>query len=229
MQLSTLWRALVRRWYLTVVVLLGTVALTYAAASTTGKEYRTEGAILVFPPSSTITDDSNKGAQGNPYLLLAGLNQARDIVLRTLTTRTAVTEFGERHPGSKYEAVPDFTTSGPVIVLTVTSATSAEAVSGLQDLTAAVPVNLKELQDGLRLRQDSYITSRLITSDSEGEIVRTKQIRTAVGAAGLGGFLGLLFVGLLDGLLTSRRRRKHQALEKHAPGQDADDSADDDT
>jgi hypothetical protein len=207
MELSTFWRTLLRRWYLVGVAVLLTGGITMLAVDTTGPTYRAEGLVLLFPPSTTIQEGAEVETQGNPYLLLGGLTQARDIVIRTLTAKSAVDDFAARHPGVSYEAVPDFTSSSPIILITTNAPTATAAVAGLNGVIDEVPAKLVELQSGLNLEETAYITSATISADTRPDVVRKTQIRVGLAAGGATLAVCLLLIALADGLLVRRRSR----------------------
>lgn len=207
MELGAFWAALLRRWYLTLVGVAVAVGVTAIITINVGPTYKAEGTLVLFPPTTTLKAGSSLETQGNPYLMLGGLNQARDIVIRTMNSGSAMARFSTNHPLATYQASPDFTTSGPIILLDVESRTSDGAVAGLKTAMDTVPVTLESLQAGLGLPATAEISSKVLTTDIKPEVVHSGQIRTGilVGVAVLATMFFLL--GLVDGLLEARRRR----------------------
>lgn len=226
MELRTFWRSLVRRWYLTIPVVLLAAAATAFAVVETGPTYKSQASVLLFPPASTVKAGQTDETQGNPYLMLAGLTQARDVVIRSMTSRAADEEFAKHAPGASYKALTDFTTSGPIILLIVEAPTRQESVDGLAYLVDQVPPTLIDLQSSLKVDRTDYITSMPITQDKTATPVYKSQIRLGiVTAAGVLG-IGLLLVGFVDGVLLARapsRRHAGAAME------DGEDDGEDDT
>ena len=215
MELKVFWRTLRRRWYLTVAVLALTIGATVYAVTAVGPTYEAEGSALVFPPASSTRSQGTTTTVGNPYLELAGVSQARDVVIRALKSRTVQADWGADFPGMSYEATPDFTNSAPIILFTVEGDTSTGAAAALDDLMARVPTILVDLQDGLGLPQDGFVTARKLTQDARPAIVRKTQIRTGLLATAVAGGLGLLLVALADSLLGVRARvRAEQAAHR---------------
>lgn len=217
MELKVFWRAVRRRWYVTVVV----VALTLAAAAyvvvDVGPDYEAEGSTLVFPPASSTRTQGELKTVGNPYLELAGVSQARDVVIRTLQSRNVQDDWSSRFPGMSFTATPDFTNSAPIILFTVEGGTSDGTAAALDDLVARVPVILRNLQDGLGLNEQDYVTSRTLTKDARPEVVRKTQVRAGLLATAVAGGLGLMLLALVDSLMTARaRRRARRAAERAA-------------
>lgn len=236
MELKVFWRTLRRRWYLTVVVLALTVGATGYVVLQVGPDYQAEGSALVFPPSSSVRKDGAVETEGNPYLALSGVSQARDVVIRALKSRSVQTEWGERFPGMEYEVTPDFTNSAPIILFEVEGGSADGAVTALDDLMARVPQTLQDLQGGLGLRQDGFVTARRLTQDSQPAVVRKSQVRAGLMAGAVTAGIGLLLLALLDSLLTARARSRagrraavavaepvvEQGEETHAPSTEPD-------
>lgn len=211
MELKPFWAALLRRWYLTVVGLALTIVLTFLMVARIGPTYEAEGTMLLFPPMSTIKNGTTVETQGNPYLMLGGLNQARDIVLTALSARSAREEFAAQHPSSEYEVTPDFTTSGPLIVIAVRAESAQDAVAGLAAMPEAVKDTLASIQSDLHLPRSAYITAKTLSADASPEVVRTGQIRGGIVAGAVVMVIMLFLVGLSDGLLTARADRRERS------------------
>lgn len=215
MSLNAFWSALLRRWYLTLGGGIAAVALTALIVVQIGPTYKAEGSVLLFPPTTTLKSAKNIETQGNPYLLLGGLTQARDIVIRTLKSTKNINEFAEQIPDATYDVTPDYTTSGPILVFEVKSRSPEAATTGLQTVMKDVPISLTELQSDLNLSAAAQITSRVVTADAKAQVVRSSQIRTGIVVAAMIGVLTLLLLGLIDGLLAARKRRmRAKALQE---------------
>ena len=227
MELKVFWRTLRRRWYLTLVVLALTVGSTVYVVGAVGPTSEAEGSVLVFPPASSIREEGGATKTiGNPYLELAGVAQARDVIIRTLKSRTVQLDWGEAFPGMSFEATPDFTNSAPIILFTVEGKTPTGATEALDDLMARVPIVLYDLQEGLGLNQDGLVTARNLTQDARPAIVRKTQIRAAVLAVAVTGGLGLLLLALIESLLAMRARGKAEEESATDPRTTTADRAD---
>ena len=224
MDLKAFWTTLLRRWYFVVVALMLTAASTYFVVDEVGPTYQAKGAVLLFPPVTTVREGVRTDTVGNPYLMLGGLTLVRDIVIRAMTAQTSQAELCrvsndpayeamrrdlcKPNPSITYQAVPDFTNSAPIILVTVDADSSTNAVAALNAVMGRVPVVLRELQAGLKLESSAVITSTPLVSDAKPEAVHKSQIRAGiVAAAGTFGF-GLLIIGFVDGLLAARRVRR---------------------
>jgi hypothetical protein len=215
MELSEVWKALLRRWYFVLVGIVATVGATYLVTTSVGPTYHVEGSVLLLPPEIAQERDPTAQVQGNPYLYLGGLTAARDVVVKAVTSRTARDKVDAIAPGAEYEVTPDFDSSGPIFLLKVDAPTRESALAGLNALIASIPPTLRDLQDGLSIESSAFISSRVITSDVAPETVRKGQIRAAIATAAAVSALSVLAIGLLDGLMGGRRRRGGAGEPEH--------------
>ncbi|WP_347354582.1 hypothetical protein [Intrasporangium sp.] len=222
MELNPFWAALVRRWYLTIAGVAIALALTGLMVVKIGPTYQAEGTMLLFPPTTTTKSQGQMETQGNPYLMLGGLTQARDVLIRAFDAQDAQEQFADQAPTATYKLTPDFTTSGPLIIVDVEAPTPEAAVSGLKTVMEMIPARLESLQTGLDIEQSAYITAKKLTADAIPEIVRSGQMRAGIIAAAVSLALMLFLVGLIDGLLTARAARgsrgARHARQKRAKG-----------
>jgi len=220
-QLKVFFATLLRRWYFVVVAVVCTVAASYLVVSAVGPKYEATGSVLLLPPGSTIQQASTSGTLGNPYLSLGGLTQARDIVIQTLAAgsthedlcnhkgddayRAMREELCKPRPGVTYEVTPEFTSSAPIILITVEADSAGNAATALVAVMDRVPRILVDLQAALHLRDRAEITSMPLVADRQPNAVRKSQIRAGIvaGAGTLG--LCLVMIALLDGYLIARR------------------------
>ena len=156
--------------------------------------------ILLLPPKSTVE------LRGNPYLGLSGLKQPVDVLVRALTSQEAALEVEQRWPSATYVVEPDYTTNGPILVITVEDSNPEVALDATAYLLDQAPKTLDDLQAGLGVRPNSRITSTVITRDAVPEPVRKSQLRALVVALGAGVTLTALAAAAVDGLLRQRRR-----------------------
>lgn len=240
MQLTIFWAALVRRWYLVLVALACTVVVTVLVVNRVGPTYQATGSVLLLPPMTTVRQGTNLQTDGNPYLMLGGLNQARDIVIRAVqskATREEVcqsradpgyeemrTQLCGQDPTVSYEVTQDYTTNAPIVVITVDAKSPRNAVTGELAMMERVPKALVDLQAELQLKSEATITSKVLITDKAPDVVRKTQIRAGIVAAAGTLSVTLLLIGLFDGLVAVRRARRQTAGRR---AQDALDDFDD--
>jgi hypothetical protein len=187
-------------------VLVLSAAATYLVMDRVGPRYELEGSVLMFPPTATRDEDGKSVAVGNPYLELGGLNTARDILVRAMTSQSARDAIEDEVPGSDFDVTADVTSAGPIVVLRSSADSAKDAWDALSALLNRVPSTLSDLQGDLDIPANAWITSRVLTADTRPEIARKSQVRAGI-VAGAGVLvLGLLLVGFVDGLLTGRRK-----------------------
>ena len=205
MEMRVVWRSLRRRWYLVLALAVLTLGATFLVAQRVGETYEATGTVLVFPPSQT-QDPTGSMSQENPYLSLGGVNQARDVVVRALTSKKVGDAFGETYPtGTTFEIIPDFTNSAPIILFTVEAATPDVATEALSSLIDRVPVELEKMQSGLDLPAAQQVTSVVLTRDEVPAATKKAMIRSSLMTMAALGGMGLLLIALVDGWLTGRR------------------------
>lgn len=218
MELSAVWGALARRWYLVIVSLGLTVVAVVVMMGRVGPSYTAQGTLLLFPPEGTTR--AGERIEGNPYLSLGGLNPARDILIRAMTSKTSRAAVEKSHPDVGYEMYADMAVSGPIIVVEVTGPSDEATIGALNTLFETVPTVLVDLQSDLEIKRREYITIQELTIDETAEEVTKDQLRAGI-VAGAGVMVGgLLGIGLLDGLLLSRSRggRRRPEDEQHDAG-----------
>lgn len=227
MQFKELWSALRHRWYLVLVVLILAIGGGFGVAKIVGPTYETQGAVLILPPGSSGNGSSQ--SVGNPFLSLSGVSQVRDVVIRTMMSKTfhqelcattgdasfeeMATQMCQLSPaGITFEATPDFTSGAPLILVTVDSTSPTTGAVALKAIVDRVPGILSELQADLGLRPKALVTSTPVVMDFQPDVIHKKQIRAALlaGAVVLG--LGLLLIGLIDSSVQRRQSRGDEPL-----------------
>jgi hypothetical protein len=104
-----------------------------------------------------------------------------------------------------------------VILVSVEADTADNAVTALNVVMARVPVALTALQSGLNLRPKTSITAITVMADPVPTVVRKDQIRAGVVAGGGVLALGILLIGLLDGVLATWVRRRRTSRSRAVP------------
>lgn len=220
MYFSDLTASLRRRKWLVLVAILISAGLCVGASSVLKPTYESQANVVLIPPDSTVA----KG--GNPYLYLGNLGQAVDVLIRAANSDEARTAVTADAPDGIYEVSPDWTTSAPMMILTVKAATS-DQVSRLQKtVLEQIPVSLTQLQDDLDVPVDSRIGTKVVSSDAEPRADVKSKIRMlaiiAIGSL----FLMFLMIAAYDNLrLRLARRKAARAGGLAAPAVPVDASA----
>ena len=233
MRVQDILLALRRRWYLGVATIVLAVAATLLTVSLVGPTYEAKGAVLLVPPGNTLQlRPGTTTSAGNPYLELSGLGQARDIVIRSMSAKSTYIELCEAtgdarylsmrddlcsaNPSVSFEITQDYESSAPVILVTADAGSAQDAVTALTTVMDRVPSTLTELQGGLNLRPKAAITSTPIVADTLPDVLHKDQIRAAVLVGGGVLALGVLLIGVVDGLFLPRRRPSGTGVDPDA-------------
>ena len=206
MYVRDLFLSLRRRWYLLPVVVLLAVGCAALAADRVAPTYRTSASVVLVPPETTL------GETGNPYLFLGGLQQSVDVLSRTLGSEYVRESIMSSVSDGSYDVSSDVTTSAPIVYTTSEAETPEAADRLLTVVLSQVPRVLSQLQQSVSVRPKSRITTQVIARSERPEKVQRGQYRAVVLAFGAAFTLGLLLVGLLDGLLVRRRGSRGAAL-----------------
>lgn len=208
MYLRDFGRALLRRWYLVIVGIVLAGLACFIIWGQVGARYSAENSTLMLPPLSATKGTAPKGRDGNPLLYLGGLAQARDVVIGAANAASVEAEHEAQFPSAEYTVAADTLSSGPIIVVRSTASDPDTALASAEFMTNRLQVELDRMQTELEVGKDSKIRLMSLTTGSTPKADNQLRIRAAVivGAALL---LGILFlIGLMDGLVLSRLRRK---------------------
>ncbi|WP_447647058.1 glycosyltransferase [Nocardioides zeae] len=201
-------RALLRRWYAAAAALALALALTVAAADTVPVTTTARATVLLLPPTADLD------GSGNPYLYLGGLNQATDVLVARLDSDAVAEPVQERHPGAAILVARDGTTTGPMLLVTATSADPAEASAAVQDVLAVLPTELGSLQEALGVTDRSAITSSVLTGVDREPPDTTGRTRALIAVGGLGAGTALLLTWTVDRLLGRRSERRRARADR---------------
>lgn len=207
MYLRDFGRALLRRWYF---VLLGVVLAGLACFvvwGQVGARYTAENSTLMLPPLSATKGTAPKGRDGNPLLYLGGLGQARDVVIGAVNAASVQAEHEDRFPSAEYTVAADTLSSGPIIVVRSSASSPEVALASAAFMTERLQAELDRMQTDLQVAKDSRIRLMALTVDTTPEADNQLRIRVAVIAGAFIVLSALFLIGLMDGLILSRRRR----------------------
>jgi hypothetical protein len=201
MDMIALFRTLRKRWLLTTLLLLLTIAGAAALASRPGP-YQAESQVTLLP-----SQVESAPAGHNPYLALnTSLTLTADLLRReVLDPRTART-LASRGYTAPYQIVDDPATAGPVLDITVTGPSQAAVQKTLLGVTAEVPVKLAQMQASVK--PVNQITSLAVSVDRIPHLMTTKKLRLPVVAFALGMIFAAAIPQTVEAAAISRRARK---------------------
>jgi hypothetical protein len=190
---------LLRRWYLTLIGLVLTIAFGATAIILVAPTYQAKASLLLLPPRSPATGS-------NPYLALGGLQGATDVLARAMSDSSTVNQLTQSGAIGTFEVLRDPNTSGPVLLVTAKAPDSASAVRDIDLFVHLVPSKLATLQESIGVPGSAALSSSMITQDRTGAINRKSQIRAALVAVAAGVMITVAGISLLENFLS---RPKH--------------------
>ena len=199
MAVSDLWGAVGRRWYVVLLGVLATAALTFGVSQVVPVTYETKALVVLLPPTT------QKDLGGNPFLGLNGLDSLAAVLGRSMTSDALAAEVKAVSDKATFSVGPDSTTSGPVILATVEDPSSAGATKVLDRILAEVPIRLKALQIENGAPADTLVSQTLVSRDAEPKAQNKDLIRALIVVAGAGLAASIAAAALVDRLLSGRR------------------------
>jgi len=196
-------RTLLRRWPYTLLLALVCGVVCFGVAKVVPPSYSATASVVIIPPPATT--DPN----GNRYLLLSGINPARDILMRSITSDQTKQAIVEGTDGGEYTVEADFTTSAPLIMVTTEAPTAKGAATLLSRVLDRLPTTLDAMQDQLKVERGARLTVQELSRSADVERVGKSQMRAVLAAGGLTAILGVLLIGVIDGLIL-RRNPSHK-------------------
>ena len=198
---ANIWR---RRWILTLAMLILAVASVLATLTRQPRVYQSHASVILLASRSAA-----KLNGGNPYLSFSpSLTLTGDAVSRELMAPgTARDLAASGFPGTYTVALaPDTTsTTGSVLLITVTDSSSADAQRTLQAVTSEINVKLAQLQGGVAARNRIRAATLFATPQATLSVSQMARPVVAVAALGLLAALGVPIA--VDGLTARRRMR----------------------
>ncbi len=203
MDLTASLRALRRRWILTTLLLLLTLAAGYDLWHKAVGPY-SAGSIVALVPSI----QSSKTNGNNPYLSYAPTeNVAGDTVRYEVMAPATAATLAAQGDTASYTIVDDPNTTGPILDITVTGKSQAVVESTLRGVTDQVQVQLAALQKPLK--PVNQITSKVLSFATTPSLESSKKARPVVLVVGLGLVLTFALPQMWDAEITRWRRRRN--------------------
>lgn len=203
-----------RRWYVVLLGLLATGYLAYSVTAGVAPTYTRTESVVLIPGRNTMPPG------GNPFQYLGGLNQARDLLVDSLSTTAsteAVLEAAGQMTVSTVTVEANRLADAPIIVLTATAPSPAQAVDLGKALRQSLTGRLKALQDESGTPAGSRISTLVLSDESEAEAGnQSYRMLVIVTVLGVGGTL--LLAALFDVALRSIRVRRGPR-EDQPPGE----------
>jgi capsular polysaccharide biosynthesis protein len=199
-----------RRWILSSVLLLLTIAATVLGILKLAPTYQSQSSVI-FLASQT----ASKSYGGNPYLAFnSTLNQTADVVRYEVTDQRTVDALAKEGYTSTYQVTDAIDTSGPVLIIAVTGHDLSGVEHTLSGVTNEASAKLVGLQT--TLAPVNRIRSLVITFQPKPKAVSSKKVRPLSVIAGGGILLTIGIPLLVDAIITRRRAERGEQADDHA-------------
>lgn len=202
MDLSDVFRALIRRWYVTIPLVLLSVALAAVSFFQVSPSWERHASLVLLPSRESVPDE------GNPYLYLSGLTNVADVLTRASSSQESLAAIDEDHPGTTVEIQRDPTTSSPMLAIVTTASEDDDAAAAMNDILASIERTLDSLQAEEGLAPSERITIVPLSVDDEGTKVQKTRLLIAAVALGGGLVLALLVPAAVEGISRARQFRR---------------------
>jgi hypothetical protein len=203
-----IWRT---RWILTAMLLILAVVGAAGAAAKMPRYYQSASSVVLLASRAASTQNG-----GNPFLSFSpSLTLTADAVSRELMAPATAAQLAARGFAASYTvALPTYTTSttGSVLLVTVTGTDPAGVQRTLQAVTAQIGTQLAQLQRGVPARGRVHVDTLSFTPQATLSVSQTARPLVVVGVLLLVICLGTPL--LVDGLVARRRLRARSALSQ---------------
>jgi capsular polysaccharide biosynthesis protein len=206
---TDLTHVLMRRWYVVLVGLVVTAALAVGAMHVVPATYSAKADVLLLPPKAPDSE--------NPYLGLGDLAPVASALARNVLSDATSVRLAADGITKNYSVVVDSTVSAPIMLVTASGNTSADALTAVERVTAIVAPTLLQLQQAQDVPTKDLITSTVIHTDKSATAIRKSQTRAVLIAIVLGLVLTGLAAALIDRMALRRRRRGPGDAGRSAP------------
>lgn len=192
-----------RRWVLACSLLLLALAGTGYAQVKLAPTYQSTSSVVLLAPKNAA-----KLNGGNPYLAFdSSLNQTADVVRYETNDPRTVSLLASRGDTATYLVTDATDTSGPVLIVTVTSKNKAMVMQTLQAVTKEITTKLDGLQTGIT--PPNKIHALVITFNEQPTQLKSKKTRTISVVAAAGVALSIIITLIVDAILIRRRSTRH--------------------
>ncbi len=200
-------RTLRRRWILTSVLLLLTLAASAAALVKLPWTYQSAATTVLL-----ASKNAAKPAGGNPYLVFDGsLTLTADVVRREVMDPRTTLDLATHGYTASYMVVAAPDTTGPVLLITVTGKDKSIVEHTLYGVTNEVSNKLLELQSSLA--PANRITMVVVSLTPQATLSAGKKAKPLVVVLGLGLILTFAIPQIVDAQANRKRARREIAAQ----------------
>lgn len=198
-------RALLRRWPVTLALLVVTIAATAGALMAIPWQYESKATVVFL--------SSRKGSQpvgGNPWLAFdASLTITAEVISRGMSDERTLKKLKDEGKTAEFLVGLAQDSRGPLLDITATGPDPAVAQATMETLATLSQERLTEMQQKSSILPDATIRAELVTSSDKAELTPEKKIRLLV-IIFAGGMLLTIGVPLFLESLAQKRRKLAQ-------------------
>jgi hypothetical protein len=193
-----------RRWILTTILFVFTLAATAAALVKLPWTYSAQSSVVFL-----ASDLASKPYGGNPYLAFGStLNQTADVIRYEVSDqRTALALAAGGYPDS-YTVVDAVDTAGPILQVTVTGSNPATVEHTLSGVTQQIASLLGQQQSGIN--RFDQIREQVLTFAVEPSRLTSKKSRPLSVVFGIGIVFTIAIPLIVDAALLRRKRGRQE-------------------
>jgi len=210
LDLLTLVRIMLRRWYVVIPVALLSLLAAGATYANIEPSYQASGSVLLLNPQSGVDPDSGRA---NPYV--GNLEVAANVVTAVLGTNASRLEF--RRQGQRGIYTLGAFPSSPIVGVTTVGETAKSARETTAAVMGAIDDVLAERQQQLGAPRSIFVTTQVVTPPSEPVPLNGSRIRASLAILALGLALTMGATFAVEGVIRQRARRHRDRQHPPAP------------
>lgn len=204
MDMMELFRTLRKRWVLTTLLLLASMAGAAYLAAKPGP-YQSVSMVTLLP-----SRQASRPFGFNPYLSLnASLTLTSDLVRREVSDPREALSLAKLGYSAPYVVADDPQTAGPVLDITVTGPDKALVEKTLHGVTAEVQAKLSAMQASVK--PVDQIRSEVVSVQPKANLLITKKLRTPIAIFAVGLVITAAIPQLVETFWAARRARRDPA------------------
>ncbi len=208
MDLLTLLRVLLRRWYIVLPAMILTAIATVQTYSAIAPRYTSSGSMVLLNPSAAVDE---KTGRANPYV--GNLGVATSVVTTIITSPANARRLEAEGLMGEFTVAPD--PASGIIIVTVEADAAEAASAGAVIVMDAFSDLLAERQKELGVPSSILVTTQVVTPASDPSTLNGSKIRAALALLAVGVAFTLVLTFAIEGV--ARRRAKASRVAAPAP------------
>ncbi|WP_329103862.1 Wzz/FepE/Etk N-terminal domain-containing protein [Micromonospora sp. NBC_01699] len=212
MDLLDLLKLMFRRWYVTIPVVVLTLAAAFTLSVVIQPEYKTSAAVLLVPPTtSPAAPASNANPQpGNPWLRV-GENAMAQAVQISISAHEARTKVEAAGGNTEYEV--GLVNRSPILTIDVTAASHGEALATVTAVTKLIGEEVAGKQAEYKPKAGEQITTQVLDPGLNIVQSRSNVLRAQIVVIAIGLLLAAASSVGYDAIV--RRRNRARLADRH--------------